>query len=130
MRPTNGFVNTLCPTGQRSGSFEFVLQNEESTTHEYTTAFTGVDCEIDQDTFSVVGKGQHSSTIKNCACPTNVSLEGSINITTELCTGQLPIKLYNGVLSRLLFDQDTLIAFLIGFFAILIIIVGIVFLRQ
>lgn len=43
IRPTIGFVNTLCPTGRTSGSFEFVLQNEEVTTQTYTTAFHNVD---------------------------------------------------------------------------------------
>ena len=130
VRPTNGFVNTLCPTGGRSANFSFVLQNEESTTQTYTTAFHNVDCQIDQATFSVPGNGQHESIIGNCACPTNVSIEGSINITSDVCTGELPIKLYNGVFSRLLFDQDTLIKAILVVFAIFIIAAAIIFLSR
>lgn len=130
VRPTNGFVNTLCPAGQVSGNFEFVLQNEETTSQTYTTAFKNVHCTIDQDSFTVVGKGQHSSIIGSCTCPTNVSQEGSIVITTDVCTGELPIKLYNGLLSRILFSQDMLINVLIVFFALAIIAAGIIFAKS
>ncbi len=130
VRPTNGFVNTLCRTGTVSSSFEFVLQNDESTPKTYTTVFSGVDCTIDQATFTASGKSQHAGMISACTCPTDVSQEGSINITAESCTGALPIKLYNGVFSRLIFSPDFMLKFVIGAFFFFIIAAAIILVTQ
>jgi hypothetical protein len=81
---------------------------------------------IDQATFTVNGKAQHSSYISACVCPTDVSIEDTIEITTETCTGELPIKLYNGIVSRIVFDQEFLLKFMIGFFTTAIIAAGII----
>lgn len=92
----------------------------------YTTAFSGVECSIDERSFTINGRAQHEGTIKDCVCPTNVSIEGNLNITAGTCTGELPIKLYNGFLSRAFFSQDFLVNLMIWFFAISIISVGII----
>ena len=86
-RPTNGFVNTLCRTGERSNTFGFVLQKEEASTITYTTGFQSVDCQIDQSRFTVQGNAQHAGYISACVCPGNTSIEGSINITARSPTG-------------------------------------------
>ena len=62
-------------------------------------------------------------------CPTNVSIEGTIEIASETCTGDLPIKLYRGFVSRIAFDQDFLLKFLIGFFILVVITTGIILSR-
>ncbi|MEP7365720.1 MAG: hypothetical protein ABI972_20905 [Acidobacteriota bacterium] len=119
-------MNTRCRPGERSNTFEFVLKNEEASPATYTTAFKGVDCQIDDASFTVNGKAQHSGYISACICPTNVSIEGSIEITSGQYTGELPIKLHGGVLSRVLFDQEYLVKFVIVFFIVAVIGVGII----
>jgi hypothetical protein len=114
VKPTNGFINARCPKGEQSESFSVVLYNPQSTTQNYQLSLENVQCNLEETSFSITGKSQHSVIVKDCDCPTNETITGSLQITNGACTAEVPIQLYNNFLGRLFSNQEFLYRGLLG----------------